>query len=198
MKVYGDIRSGNCYKIKLLTSLLNIEHEWIAMDVMSGVTRSPEFLEKNPNGKIPLLELDDGRCLSESNAILNYLADGSELLPKDNFDRARVLQWQFFEQYSHEPYIAVARFIAKFLGLPAKRKAEFESKQQGGHSALAVMEQQLSVTPYLAGMNLTIADISLYGYTHVADEGGFDLSGYPAINAWLRRIAAHPNYVAMK
>ena len=198
MKVYGDIRSGNCYKIKLLTSLLNIEHEWIAMDVMSGVTRSPEFLEKNPNGKIPLLELDDGRCLSESNAILNYLADGSELLPKDNFDRARVLQWQFFEQYSHEPYIAVARFIAKFLGLPAERKAEFESKQQGGHSALAVMEQQLSVTPYLAGMNLTIADISLYGYTHVPDEGGFDLSGYPAINAWLRRIAAHPNYVAMK
>lgn len=198
MKVYGDIRSGNCYKIKLLASLLDIEHEWIAIDVMTGMTRSPEFLAKNPNGKIPLLELDDGCFLSESNAILNYLAAGSELLPEDNFLRAKVLQWQFFEQYSHEPYIAVARFIAKFLGLPSDRKAEFESKQQGGHKALAVMEEQLTESPYLVGENMTIADISLYGYTHVAGEGGFDLSGYPAVNAWLARIASHPKYAGME
>ena len=120
MKVYGDIRSGNCYKIKLLASLLDIEYEWVSIDVMSGFTRTPEFLAMNPNGKIPILALDDGSYLSESNAILNYLAAGSELLPDDNFDRAKVLQWQFFEQYSHEPYIAVARFIAKFLGLDAE------------------------------------------------------------------------------
>ena len=198
MKVYGDIRSGNCYKIKLLAALLGIEHEWIAIDVLSGVTRSREFLEKNPNGKVPLLELDDGRCLSESNAILNYLAAGSEFLPEDKFTRAKVLQWQFFEQYSHEPYIAVARFIEKFLGMPAERKAEYESRHEGGHKALAVMEQQLAKTSYLAGEAMTIADISLYGYTHVADEGGFDLSGYPAINAWMGRIASHPKYVGME
>lgn len=198
MKVYGDIRSGNCYKIKLLASLLDIEYEWITIDVLSGVTRSPGFLEKNPNGKIPLLELDDGRYLAESNAILNYLADGSELLPDDNFHRAKVLQWQFFEQYSHEPSIAVARFIAKFLDMPDERRAEYESLQERGHRALAVMEQQLAKTPYLVGDIMTIADISLYGYTHVAHEGGFDLSGYPAINAWLDRIAAQPKYVGME
>ena len=198
MKVYGDIRSGNCYKIKLLASLLDIEHEWKAVDVMSGFTRTPEFLSKNPNGKIPLLELDDGRYLAESNAIVNYLADGSELLPDDNFDRARVLQWQFFEQYSHEPCIAVARFIAVFLGLPEERRAEYESLQERGYRALAVMEQQLAETTYIVGDRMTIADISLYGYTHVADEGGFDLSGHPAINAWLDRIASHPKYVGME
>ena len=197
MKIYDDIRSGNCYKIQLLAALLEIEHEWIAIDVLSGVTRSREFLKKNPNGKVPLLELDDGCCLSESNAILNYLAAGSGLLPDDKFTRAKVLQWQFFEQYSHEPYIAVACFIAKFLGLSAEHKAEYEAKQEGGHKALAVMEQQLVKTPYLAGETMTIADISLYGYTHVAGEGGFDLAGYSAINAWLGRIASQPKYVGM-
>ena len=119
------------------------------------------------------------------------------MLPDDNFDRAKVLQWQFFEQYSHEPAIAVARFIELFLGLPDERRAEYVSLQERGHRALAVMEQQLAKTPYLVGENLTIADISLYGYTHVAHEGGFNLTGYPAINYWLRRIAAHPRYVGM-
>ena len=118
MKVYGDIRSGNCYKLKLLASLLSIDHEWVHVDIMAGGTRAPEFLAMNPNGKIPVLELDDGRYLSESNAILNYLAADTELLPQDNFEKAKVFQWQFFEQYSHEPYLAVARFIAKYLGLP--------------------------------------------------------------------------------
>ena len=197
MKIFGDIQSGNCYKIKLLCSLLNIEHEWIHVDIMAGDTSQAAFLNKNPNGKIPLLELDDGRCLSESNAILNYLAAESELLPSDAFELAKVQQWQFFEQYSHEPYIAVARFIAKYLGLPADRKEEYEAKQSGGHKALAVMEKQLSITPFLTGDVLTTADISLYGYTHVAHEGGFDLKVYPHICAWIDRIQKSPNYIDM-
>ncbi|AUD79263.1 glutathione S-transferase [Kangiella profundi] len=197
MKIYGDIQSGNCYKIKLLCSLLEIKHEWVPVDILAGDTANPEFLGKNPNGKIPLLELDDGRCLSESNAILNYLAAGSELLPTDTFALAKVQQWQFFEQYSHEPYIAVARFIAKYLGLPDNRRAEYEAKQTGGHKALSVMEKQLADTPYLTGDSLTTADISLYGYTHVAHEGGFDLGQYPAISAWVNRIQSLDNYIGM-
>lgn len=197
MKVYGDIQSGNCYKVKLLCALLDIRHDWVPVDIMAGETRMPEFLAKNPNGKIPVIELADGRCLWESNAIINYLAAGSELLPSDPFELAKVQQWQFFEQYSHEPYIAVARFIAKYLGLPDDRRADYESKQAGGHKALSVMEAQLKRTPYLGGEHLTTADISLYAYTHVAGEGGFDLRAYPAIEAWLARIAAHPKYVGM-
>lgn len=197
MKIYGDIKSGNCYKIRLLCSLLDIKHEWIHVDILAGQTLTGEFLAKNPNGKIPLLELADGRFLSESNAILNYLAHGSELLPTDVFQLAQVQQWQFFEQYSHEPFIAVARYIAKYLGLPDNKRAEYESKQAGGHRALAVMEAKLQQTPYLVGDGLTTADISLYGYTHVADEGGFDLSQYRAIGKWIDRIFNHPNYVGM-
>lgn len=198
MKLYGDIQSGNCYKIKLLMSLLSLEHEWIHVNILEGDTQDQAFLKKNPNAKIPVLELDDGRCLSESNAILNYLASGSALLPNDPYGQAKVQQWQFFEQYSHEPYIAVARFIAKYLGLPAERKAEYESKQTGGHKALQVMETQLVQTAFLAGESLTTADISLYGYTHVAHEGGFDLTAYPAITAWLKRIESLENYVGME
>ena len=197
MKIYGDIQSGNCFKIALLCSLLDIQHQWIAVDILAGETRNTAFLGKNPNGKIPLLELDDGRCLSESNAILNYLAAGTPLLPSDTFQLAKVQQWQFFEQYSHEPYIAVARFIHKYLGLPEERRAEYEAKQTGGHKALAVMEQQLRDTPFLTGEHLTTADVSLYGYTHVADEGGFDLQGYPAISQWLARIQSAPGYLGM-
>jgi glutathione S-transferase len=198
MKVYGDLQSGNCYKIKLAMSLLDITHEWIHVDILAGETQTAKFLSMNPNGKIPTLELLDGRCLSESNAILNFLANGTELLPEDPFDRAKVLQWQFFEQYSHEPYIAVARFIAKYLGLPDDRKADYESKQLGGHKALSVMEKQLAKTSYLVGEQLTIADISLYGYTHVAHEGGFDLTYYPAIQAWLSKISSCAKYVSME
>ncbi|MCB1733426.1 MAG: glutathione S-transferase family protein, partial [Halieaceae bacterium] len=183
--------------IQLLCALLDLEHEWVSVNVLAGGTGTPEFVARNPNRKIPVLELDDGRCLWESNAIINYLAAGSALLPADRFALAKVQQWQFFEQYSHEPYIAVARFIAKYLGLPEARRAEYESKQAGGHKALAVMEAQLKQTPYLAGGQLTTADVSLYAYTHVAGEGGFDLAGYPAIRAWLERIAAQPKYLAM-
>ncbi len=198
MNIYGDAQSGNCYKIKLLTRLLDIDHRWIHVNILKGETRTAEFLAMNPNGKIPVLVLDDGRCLSESNAIINYLATDSEYLPTDRFQLAKVQQWQFFEQYSHEPYIAVARYINKYLGLPEERRADFESKQAGGHKALQVMEQQLAQTPYLTGGTPTTADISLYAYTHVADEGGFDLATYPAIQAWLTRIAAHPKYVGME
>ena len=198
MKVYGDMQSGNCYKIALLAALLGIEHAWVHVDILAGETKSTEFLAKNPNGKIPLLELRDGRLLSESNAILDYLATGTALLPDDDFLRAQVLQWQFFEQYSHEPYIAVARFIAKYLGLPEGREAEYHAKQAGGHKALAVMESRLSTVPYLVGDRLSVADISLYGYTHVAHEGGFDLAAYPGVLAWLDRIRSEPRYVGME
>lgn len=197
MKIYADIQSGNCYKVKLLTSLLDIKHDWINIDILAHETLTASFLKKNPNGKIPLLELDDGRFISESNAILNYLAAGSSLLPSDVFENAKIQQWQFFEQYSHEPFIAVARFIAKYLGLPDERKADYQSKQEGGHKALKVMEEQLQKTPYLVGKKLTTADISLYGYTHVAHEGGFNLDLYPAIQRWMNRIEANPKYVAM-
>ncbi|RJG04748.1 glutathione S-transferase family protein [Noviherbaspirillum cavernae] len=197
VKVYGDIQSGNCYKIKLLMSLLGIAHEWIHVDILNKETKADTFLAMNPNAKIPVLEIERGTHLWESNAILNYLAEGTVFLPDDRLQRARVLQWQFFEQYSHEPYVAVARFIAKYLGLPEARRAEFLSKQEGGHKALRVMETQLRQTPYLTGDQYTIADVSLYAYTHVADEGGFDLSLYPAISRWLARIADQPRHVTI-
>ena len=197
MKIYGDVHSGNCYKLKLLCSLLSIQHEWIAVDILKGESQTPEFLRLNPNGKIPLLVTDKGECLAESNAILFYLAQNSDFLPHDVLQQARVLQWQFFEQYSHEPYIAVARFIARYLGMPEHRKVEYERKQAGGNQALAVMEDKLKTSSFLVGDECTIADISLYAYTHVADEGGFDLSGYPAICQWLNRIQSLDGYVGM-
>lgn len=197
-KVYGDAISGNCYKIKLLMSLLGIEHEWIAIDILKGETRTDAFRAKNPNARIPVLELHDGSFLWESNAILNYLADGTPLLPADRLMRGRVLQWQFFEQYSHEPYIAVARFIAKYLDMPAEREEEYHAKQAGGHKALMVMEQQLGASEYLVNNQYTIADISLYAYTHVAHEGGFDLSAYPEIMSWMRRIESEPGHITME
>lgn len=197
MKVYGDINSGNCYKIKLLLSLLDAQHEWVHINILQGDSRSPEFLAKNPNGKIPVLELPDGRCLSESNAILNFLAAGTSFLPEDTFELAKVQQWQFFEQYSHEPYIAVARYIARYLGLPESMKADYESKQAGGHRALAVMDSHLKQFPYFVGSSLTTADIALYAYTHVANEGGFDLDQYPSIQAWLARVVQQKGYCGM-
>jgi len=198
MRIYGDTRSGNCYKIQLLCSFLGIGHEWVPLDVLKGETRTEEFLEKNPNGRIPLLELDDGRFIAESNAILFYLAAGTDYSYTDTYLKAKILEWLFFEQYSHEPYIAVARFINKFLGLPDDRRAEYDAKQAGGHSALNVMEKHLDHNEWLVGENFTIADIALYGYTHVAHEGGFDLGPYPAIRAWLARTAALPNYIGMR
>jgi glutathione S-transferase len=195
--VYGDYNSGNCYKIKLMLNLLGIKYQWVAVDILNGETQTPEFLAKNPNGKIPVLELEDGTCLWESNAILNFLADGSAYLPGEPRLRTQVLQWQFFEQYSHEPCIAVARFIQFYLGLPEERLAEYHAMQKAGYRALAVMEQQLKRTPFLVGETFSIADIALYAYTHVAYQGGFDLGPYPAIQQWLDRVAEQPGYIGM-
>jgi len=196
-KVYGDIMSGNCYKIKLLMHFLDIPHQWVHVDILAGETRTEIFRGMNPNMKVPVLDLGDGRFLSESNAVLNFLAQGTALLPDEAFDRARVLQWQFFEQYSHEPYIATARFINKFLGLPKERETEYYNKQEGGNRALSVMERQLQNTSYLAGTAFTIADISLYAYTHVAHEGGFSLEDYPHIRRWIDDIESLPKYISM-
>ena len=162
LKVYGDYNSGNCYKIKLMLHLLGLEYEWQSVDILNGETETPAFLAKNPNGKVPVLELEDGTCLWESNAILNFLADGSEFLPTEPRLRTQVLQWQFFEQYSHEPYIAVARFIQFYLGLPQARIEEYRALQKRGYKALDVMEQQLARTPYLVGEHYSIADVTLY------------------------------------
>ncbi len=196
--VYGDSRSGNCYKIKLLCSQLGIAYEWREVDILAGDTRTAEFLAMNANGKIPLLALPDGRYLAESNAILAYLADGAELAGSDRFLRAAVLQWMFFEQYSHEPNIATSRFIIQYLGNPPDRRAALEEKRLGGYKALDVMEQQLGNNTFIAGSEYSIADIALYVYTHVADEGGFDLTDYPAIRAWLDRVRARPGHVPME
>ncbi|MBT4521106.1 MAG: glutathione S-transferase family protein [Halieaceae bacterium] len=198
MKIYGDMISGNCYKVKLVAALLEIPHEWVHVDIMVGGARTKELLTLNPNGKVPTMELDDGRCLSESNAIINYLAFDTPLYPTDNYQRAKVQQWQFFEQYSHEPYIAVARFINRFQGIPEERKEEYHSKQNGGHYALKVMDDHLSSSPYFVSDTLTVADISLYAYTHVSHEGGFSLKHYSSIQAWLNRVSNHPRYVGME
>ena len=197
MIIYADIKSGNCYKIALLCSLLKIKHQWVSMDIIAGDTKTAEYLQKNPNGKIPLLETSDGQFLAESNAILNFLAHDSSLIPIDPMQQAQTLQWQFFEQYSHEPFIAVARYINLYLGMPEERETEFQNLQAGGHKALSVMENQLEETDFLVSDSFTIADISLYAYTHVAHEGGFDLSTYPAILSWMKRIEAQPNFVSM-
>lgn len=197
IKVYGDFKSGNCYKIKLLLHLLEQEYEWIAVDTLAAETRTEAFTAMNSNQKIPVVELDNGEHLAESNAILNYLAEGSDWLPTDKLERARVLQWQFFEQYSHEPYIAVARFIQLYLGLPEDRRAEYESRQEGGLRALGIMDGHLDGRDYFVGNKPTIADISLYAYTHVAHEGGFDLDAYPNVKTWIARIQSLPNYCGM-
>ncbi|WP_407297116.1 glutathione S-transferase family protein [Stutzerimonas zhaodongensis] len=177
--------------------LLGHDYQWIPVDILRGESREEAFLQKNPNGKIPVLELDDGACLWESNAILNFLAEGSDYLPADARLRTQVLQWQFFEQYSHEPFVAVARFIKLYLGMPSDRLDEYAAKLLDGYRALDVMEQQLDRTQYLVGDRYTIADVALYAYTHVAEEGGFSLADYPAIQAWLMRVEAHPRHVAM-
>ena len=195
--VYGDTQSGNCYKVQLVLHQLNLPYRWVAVDTLKKETRSAAFLAKNPNGKIPLLELPSGEFLPESNAIMHYLAEGSPLLPGDRLERARVLQWLFFEQYSHEPYIAVARYIVRYLGRPGKLEAKLQEKMAPGYAALKVMEQHLAQHRFLAGETYSIADIGLYAYTHVAHEGGFDLSTFPAIQAWLGRVTEQPGHITM-
>jgi glutathione S-transferase len=197
MKIYGDARSGNCYKARLLCSLLSIEHEWIEVDILAGETRSDAFLAMNPNGEIPVCVTDSGEIITQSNAILYFLGSTSSLWPDDLLAQTRVLEWQFFEQYSHEPGIAVARFIRLYQGMPSERQHEYEACMKKGYRALDVMEARLRQHDFLATVHCSLADISLYAYTHVAGEGGFDLDGYPAIRAWLRRIHALDGYCAM-
>jgi len=194
--VYGMKASGNCFKLQLLLEQLGQPYRWIEIDSTRGETRTPEYLAKNPNGKVPLLELEDGRRLPESNAILCYLAEGSQFLPEDRWQRAQVLQWLFFEQYSHEPYIAVARFIAKWLPADHPRQADLPQLRVRGYQALEVMEKQLATTDFLVETGYTVADIALYAYTHEAHVGGFDLDRYPAVRGWLTRIEAQPGFVA--
>lgn len=191
--------SGNCYKIRLAAHQLGVPLTLEEYPLHDGLTRKPAFLSKNPNGRVPLLELDDGRTLAESGAILWHLSEGTDLQPSDAWGRAQALQWMFFEQYSHEPYIAVARFI-KAYGTPAiqeRRKGEWPMLMERGYAALGVMETHLASNDWFAGGRYSIADIALYGYTHCADEGGFDLSRYPAVSAWIARVAARPDYVPL-
>ena len=190
LTLYDYVPSGNGYKVRLLLSQLGKPFRLIDKDILEGETRTPEFLAINPNGRIPVLELEDGRRLAESGAILFYLADGTPFLPDDGFTRAEMLQWMFFEQYSHEPYIAVARFWTHFLGKPVDAE-----KMERGYQALDVMERHLASRRFFVGERYTIADIALYAYTHVAHEGGFDLVAYPNIRAWLSRVAAEPGHV---
>jgi glutathione S-transferase len=195
LKLYDFLSSGNGYKCRLLLHQLGLAYERVELDILQGETRTPEFLARNPNGRIPALELEDGTVLAESDAILFYLADGTPFLPPDRLERAQVLQWLFFEQYSHEPFIAVARFIRHFLPEDSPRRAELPRLERGGHAALGVLEHRLADHPFLVGDRYTIADIGLYAYTHVADEGGFDLSTYPGIRAWLERVARQPRHI---
>lgn len=197
IRVYGDSRSGNCYKIQLLCAEMETHYEWQEIDILAGETHTPEFLAKNANGKIPLLELPDGRHLAESNAILYFLANGSEFFGGDVYARAEVLQWMFFEQYSHEPFIATSRFIVKYLGSPPDRQADLEQKKAGGYKALGILDKQLQKHDFVCGKRYNIADIALFAYTHVAGEGGFDLDDYPAVLAWIERIKSRPNFVPM-
>jgi glutathione S-transferase len=195
--VYGIASSGNCYKVRLALEQLALPYRWVEVDSASGETRSAAFLEKNPNGKVPTLQLEDGGYLPESNAILSYLAEGSPLAPSGRLERARMLQWMFFEQYSHEPYIAVARFIAYYLPPDSPRRAEMPRLLERGNRALGVMEQHLAREPFFAAGRYTVADIALYAYTHCAGVAGFDLGRYPAISAWLGRVRSQPRHVPM-
>jgi glutathione S-transferase len=197
IEIYGDSISGNCYKLQLVCAQLAIDYTWHEVDILAGESRTEEFLAMNPNGRVPLLALPGGRFLSESNAILCYLADGSYLLGQDRFERANVLRWMFFEQYSHEPYIATSRFIIQYLGRPEDREGDLESRKGGGYMALDVMEQELRDNDFIANDTYSLADIALYAYTHVADEGGFDLSAYPRVNAWLQRVERQAGFVPM-
>ncbi len=198
LRVYGVSESGNCYKVKLLLTQLGFGFEWVEVDLLDGETRAPAYLAKNPNGRVPLLALGEDQYLPESNAILYYLAEGSDFLPDTRFERAQVLQWMFFEQYSHEPYIATSRFIVHFLGQAEQQRAVLEQKRRPGYAALDIMEAHLADKMFFVAEQYSIADVSLYAYTHVAGEGGFDLGSYAAIGAWLERVRAQPNHVTIR
>ena len=195
--VYGMSDSGNCYKVRLALEQLALPYRWVEVDTRRGETRTAEFLARNPNGQVPTLVLDDGTVLPESNAMLVYLADGSPLLREGRLERARALQWMFFEQYSHEPCIAVARAILRYQAPGSPRRAELPRLHERGYRALGVMERHLAREPYFAAGRYTVADIALYAYTHCAADGGFELDRFPAVRAWLERVRAQPRHVPL-
>jgi glutathione S-transferase len=198
MLLYNSTVSGNCYKVRLLLAHLGIDYEVQEVDVVDRSNR-PELLGGlNPALRVPTLVLDDGRPLGESGAILWYFGEGTRFVPDDRYERAQVLQWMFFEQYDHEPSIAVVRFLLAYSGLPREQVAErAEARRPAGYRALDAMERHLDGRTFLVGDGLTLADIALYAYTHVAGEGEFDLAPYPAIRSWLERVAAEPGHVPM-
>ncbi len=196
--LYGNKLSGNCWKPAFLLHHRGLPFRWIEVDIFEKETRRAEFLARNPNGRVPLLELPDGRRLAESNAMLLHLAEGTSWVPSDPYERAKMYEWMFFEQYSHEPYIATVRFWTIVQQRDATDfAANIAERTPGGYAALGVMEQQLAHTPFLVGASPTLADIALYAYTHVAAEGGFELSRFPAVTVWLARFAALPGFAPM-
>jgi glutathione S-transferase len=195
LRLHDHVTSGNGYKVRLLLTQLGTPFERIEYDIDRRATRTPDFLRLNPNGRIPVLEFEDGRALAESDAILVYLAEGTPYLPQDRFERALVLQWMFFEQYSHEPNVATLRYWITHNVLNDERRAMVEGKRRAGYAALDVMEGHLAARRYFVGERYSIADIALYAYTHVAGEGGFDLAGYPALRRWLDRVASEPRHI---
>jgi len=197
MLLYNSAVSGNCYKVRLLLAHLGFDYETVDVSVVDRSNRAELLGDLNPGLRVPTLVLDDGRPLGESNAILWYLGDGTPYVPTDPYERAQVLQWQFFEQYSHEPYLAVVRFWLAYSGTPEKFADQIPAKMKGGHAALDAMEKHLTSKTFLVADRYTIADISLYAYTHVAHEGGFILDRFPAIRAWLEGVAARPGHVTI-
>jgi glutathione S-transferase len=198
VKIYGMSSSGNCHKVRLLIDYLKIPHEWIETDPRYGATKTAEFRQMNPNAHVPVVQLEDRTYLPESNAILYYLAQGSSFWPADKLSQARVLQWMFFEQYDHEPRIAVNRSIQSITNTLAERRAEHEANLPKGYRALGVMEDHLRTNEWFGAEQVSIADIALYAYTHVADEGGFSLADFPRIRAWLGRMEAIPGHTRMR
>jgi glutathione S-transferase len=194
MQLFDYLDSGNGYKVRLLLAQLGLAYRWTELDIDAGETREPKFLKRNPNGRIPTLELDDGTNLAESNAILWYLAEGTPFVPGDRLGRAQVLQWMFFEQYSHEPYVATPRYIVKHFSPDHARRAELPDRLAKGRAALAVMDQHLESRSFFVAERYSIADIALYAYTHVAHEGGHDLRPYANVRSWLVRVAAQPRH----
>ncbi|MDP8935928.1 MAG: glutathione S-transferase family protein [Cyanobacteriota bacterium] len=194
LKLYEYSPSGNCYKIRLLLTQLNIPFERLEIDILKGESRTPEFLIKNPNGRIPVLEIEPDKFLFESNAIMFYLSEGTEFFPSDKFERAQVMQWLFFEQYSHEPFIATSRFWY-LTGKAEEYKEALQQKQAPGYAALGVMEQHLENHAFFVADRYTIADIGLFAYTHFAGEGGFDLTRFPAIQSWINPGKNQPRYI---
>jgi glutathione S-transferase len=195
--LYDYLDSGNGYKARLLLAQLGLRYRYVELDIMKGETRTAQFLAKNPNGRIPTLELADGRLLAESDAILWYLGEGTPFVPDERLARAQVLQWMFFEQYSHEPYVATARFIVRHLPADSPRRAELPGRVATGRAALAVMESHLAAHQFFVAGRYSIADIALYAYTHVAADGGLELADFPMVRAWLARVAAQPGHVRL-